>query len=235
MTALCRIEPTDNLMLKNENDYEKRRLLIEAAKKEFLEKGYNKASLRSICAKAGMTTGALYFFFDNKEDLFESIVNPPLEELKRMITEHYKEDREFMINLNSLDLGDIDHSDLAEMLVKHIYKNYDSFLLLLSGSKEDALDQVIDEFVEIIEKSTILMIKDSKFYTYDEFMTHWMAHTAVDSVAQVIMHDKDEKTAQKRIQSIMNYLVIGWVKLVMIPVDDSKAKPKSKKAKQNIK
>ena len=54
-------------MVKNENDYEKRKLLIEAAKKEFLEKGYNKASLRNICAKAGMTTGALYFFFDNKE------------------------------------------------------------------------------------------------------------------------------------------------------------------------
>ena len=57
-------------MIKNENDYEKRRLLIEAAKKEFLEKGYNKASLRTICNKAGMTTGALYFFFDNKEDLY---------------------------------------------------------------------------------------------------------------------------------------------------------------------
>ena len=218
-------------MNKNENDYEKRRLLIEAAKQEFLEKGYNKASLRNICAKAGVTTGALYFFFNNKEDLFDSIINPPLEELKRMIMEHYKEDREFMVNLSSLDLGDIDHSDIAEMVVKCIYKNYDSFVLLLSGSKEDALEQIIDEFVELIEKSTVLMVKDSGFYTYDAFMTHWMAHTTVDSIAHVVMHEKDEKIALDRIQSILNYLVIGWVKLVMVPVDNKEAKSKTKKKK----
>ncbi len=221
-----------NAMVKNENDYEKRKLLIEAAKKEFLEKGYNKASLRNICAKAGMTTGALYFFFSNKEDLYESIVNPPIEELKRMIIEHYKEDSEFLANQDSLDIGNIDHSDIAEMIVKHIYKNYDSFILLLSGSKEDALDKEIDEFVELIEKSTVLMVKDSKYYTYDPFMTHWMAHTTVDSVAHVIKHEKDESIAQKRIQSIMNYLVIGWIKLVMVPVNDGGEKKKSSKAKK---
>ena len=221
-----------NAMVKNENDYEKRKLLIEAAKKEFLEKGYNKASLRNICAKAGMTTGALYFFFSNKEDLYESIVNPPIEELKRMIIEHYKEDSEFLANQNSLDMGNIDHSDIAEMIVKHIYKNYDSFILLLSGSKEDALEKEIDEFVELIEKSTVLMVKDSKYYTYDPFMTHWMAHTTVDSVAHVIKHEKDESIAQKRIQSIMNYLVIGWIKLVMVPVDEGGEKNKSSKAKK---
>lgn len=221
-----------NAMVKNENDYEKRKLLIEAAKKEFLEKGYNKASLRNICAKAGMTTGALYFFFSNKEDLYESIVNPPIEELKRMIIEHYKEDSEFLANQDSLDMGNIDHSDIAEMIVKHIYKNYDSFILLLSGSKEDALDKEIDEFVELIEKSTVLMVKDSKYYTYDPFMTHWMAHTTVDSVAHVIKHEKDESIAQKRIQSIMNYLVIGWIKLVMVPVNDGGEKKKSSKAKK---
>ena len=219
-------------MVKNENDYEKRKLLIEAAKKEFLEKGYNKASLRNICAKAGMTTGALYFFFDNKEDLYSSIVNPPIEELKRMIIEHFKEDKDFMKNTKSPDMGDIDHSDIAEMIVKHIYKNYDSFILLLSGSKEDALEKEIDEFVELIEKSTVLMVKDSKYYTYDPFMTHWMAHTTVDSVAHVIKHEKDESIAQKRIQSIMNYLVIGWIKLVMVPVDEGGEKKKSSKAKK---
>ncbi len=211
-------------MNKNENDYEKRKKLIEAAKKEFLEKGYNKASLRKICSDAGVTTGALYFFFENKEDLFSSIVNPPLLELKKMVAEHFKEDRAFLSNINSMDLGNLDHSDLSDILVDHIYKNYDSFLLLLSGSKEDALENAIDEFVELMEQSTMAMVSDSKFYTYDPFMTHWMAHTTVDSVVHVIKHEKDVKKAKERIQSIMNYLVIGWVKLVMVPIDNSKGK-----------
>jgi len=215
-------------MNKNENDYEKRKKLIEAAKKEFLEKGYNKASLRKICSDAGVTTGALYFFFENKEDLYSSIVNPPLMELKKMVIEHFKEDQAFLSNMDSLDLGNLDHSDIADMLVDHVYKNYDSFILLLSGSKEDALENGIDEFVEILEQSTIAMVSGSKFYTYDPFMTHWMAHTTVDSMVHVIKHEKDVNVAKKRIQSIMNYLVIGWVKLVMVPIDPAKEKKKKK-------
>jgi AcrR family transcriptional regulator len=217
-----------NDMIKDENDYEKRKKLIEAGKKEFLEKGYNKASLRKICSDAGVTTGALYFFFENKEDLYSSIVNPPLMELKKMVIEHFKEDQAFLSNMDSLDLGNLDHSDIADMLVDHVYKNYDSFILLLSGSKEDALENGIDEFVEILEQSTIAMVSGSKFYTYDPFMTHWMAHTTVDSMVHVIKHEKDVNVAKKRIQSIMNYLVIGWVKLVMVPVDPAKDKKKKK-------
>ncbi len=215
-------------MIKDENDYEKRKKLIEAGKKEFLEKGYNKASLRKICSDAGVTTGALYFFFENKEDLYSSIVNPPLMELKKMVIEHFKEDQAFLSNMDSLDLGNLDHSDIADMLVDHVYKNYDSFILLLSGSKEDALENGIDEFVEILEQSTIAMVSGSKFYTYDPFMTHWMAHTTVDSMVHVIKHEKDVNVAKKRIQSIMNYLVIGWVKLVMVPIDGDKSKKKKK-------
>ena len=51
--------------------------LLESAKKEFLEKGYMKASLRTICKNAGVTTGALYFFFQGKEDHRVKPVNDP--------------------------------------------------------------------------------------------------------------------------------------------------------------
>lgn len=57
--------------------------LIENALAEFAENGYMKASLRKICADAGVTTGALYFFFKDKEDLFAAIVEQPFDELKK--------------------------------------------------------------------------------------------------------------------------------------------------------
>lgn len=48
--------------------------LIESGKQEFLTYGYAQASLRRICNNAGVTTGAFYSCFSNKEDLFCSIV-----------------------------------------------------------------------------------------------------------------------------------------------------------------
>ena len=51
-----------------------RKHLLECAKQEFLAHGFQGASLRRICAGAGVTTGAVYFFFQNKEDMFAQIV-----------------------------------------------------------------------------------------------------------------------------------------------------------------
>ena len=55
------------------DEKETKRRLLESAKKEFLEKGYLQASLRNICKNAGVTTGALYFFFEGKEALFAEL------------------------------------------------------------------------------------------------------------------------------------------------------------------
>ena len=62
-------------------DKETRKKLLDSAKQEFLEKGYMKASLRTICKNAGVTTGALYFFFQDKEDLLKQLVEEPLKGL----------------------------------------------------------------------------------------------------------------------------------------------------------
>lgn len=49
-------------------------LILSAAMQEFLEKGFKSASLRNIVKTAGVTTGALYGYYDSKEDLFEALV-----------------------------------------------------------------------------------------------------------------------------------------------------------------
>ena len=43
--------------------------LLSAALDEFLDKGYENASLKEICGKAGVTAGALEKRFDSKEGL----------------------------------------------------------------------------------------------------------------------------------------------------------------------
>lgn len=63
------------------SDRETKEKLLESARKEFAKDGYMKASLRKICANAGVTTGALYFFFQDKADLFQSIVQEPYSQL----------------------------------------------------------------------------------------------------------------------------------------------------------
>lgn len=202
--------------MKKETDQNTRELLIEAAKKEFLKKGYNKASLRTICANAGVTTGALYFFFENKADLYAAIVDPPLKELKAILIEHFNEDAEEARKLNSIEEADMDHTEISDRIVTHIYDNYDSIMLLLTASENTVYENVVDEFVDMLDKSIPPMVASMKGYKYDEYMSHWMSHISLDAFIHVIKHEKDVNKAKKRLSGILNYLVMGWVQLVMV-------------------
>lgn len=52
-----------------------RRNILEAGKREFMDKGFRAASLRSIVKTAGVTTGAFYGYYKSKEDLFDALVS----------------------------------------------------------------------------------------------------------------------------------------------------------------
>ena len=59
-----------------------RRALLGAARAAFGERGYGPTSVEEIVRRAGMTKGALYHHFRDKDDLFTAVV----EEVKREIT-----------------------------------------------------------------------------------------------------------------------------------------------------
>ncbi len=50
------------------------RLLLDAAAKEFGEKGFHEASVGRITARAGVATGTFYTYFDSKEAVFTALV-----------------------------------------------------------------------------------------------------------------------------------------------------------------
>ena len=79
-----------------QNEKQTKKKLIECAKKEFIEKGFMKASLRNICKNAGVTAGAMYFFFKDKEELFESVVGSQLIELQNVVKEHFSLEDEYV-------------------------------------------------------------------------------------------------------------------------------------------
>ena len=110
---------------------ETREMLLASAKQEFLEKGYQGASLRSICKNAGVTTGALYFFFQDKEDLFAAIVEPVLEKLKHMLQQHMRQELMELQQLPAAREDNMQDDMFASTQIIHLlYANYDMFTLI---------------------------------------------------------------------------------------------------------
>jgi len=66
--------------------------LLSAALDTFVEKGYAAAKLDDIAARAGVSKGTLYLYFDNKEALFKAVVQeglvPVIEEGEALIRDY---------------------------------------------------------------------------------------------------------------------------------------------------
>lgn len=72
-----------------------RTAILKSARKEFEKNGLEKASMRVIASKAGMTVGNLYRYYSNKEDLFYAAIGS-----KKLTEELYRDDyRAFKILL----------------------------------------------------------------------------------------------------------------------------------------
>ena len=60
--------------------------IIQAAYSEFLAYGFQKASLHKIAEKAGVTTGAIYTRYKNKDALFASLLQDFFETMQVFFT-----------------------------------------------------------------------------------------------------------------------------------------------------
>lgn len=59
--------------LRSKHREETKAALIEAARKLFTERGYHNVGIREFAAEAGLTRGALYYHFGDKESLFLAV------------------------------------------------------------------------------------------------------------------------------------------------------------------
>ena len=52
----------------------KRAQIIEGARRVFIDKGFEAASMNDITREAGVSKGTIYVYFENKEELFEALI-----------------------------------------------------------------------------------------------------------------------------------------------------------------
>lgn len=197
---------------------ETRAKIIAAAKEEFSEYGFEKSSLRRICSKAGCTTGAVYFFFKDKDELFCEIVNQVLVPVQQAIAEHILEDKKSSEHL--LVDSDFEHEiGLADRLVDILYTHREESLILLTKSAGSSLEHAPDMCVAQLEKeygelAEIYAKQEGK--KVDKYMVHWLSHLHVEAYIHLVTHEEDVNEAKKRTRKIMLFLVKGWLECVLM-------------------
>lgn len=128
--------------------------IVQAARKEFLTYGFEKASLHEIAKKANTTTGAIYTRYKGKDDLFLSLVQDIMDTTKLYMpemNEAYEQVRQSK-DVNAFLSAIRSEFHLYQDLLEH---HYEACYLFYCRSQGSSLETMLKQMMDAKTQSTV--------------------------------------------------------------------------------
>ena len=186
--------------------------ITDAALAEFLENGYEKASLRKIAAAAGVTIGAIYTRYPTKDELFCSLVQPLIDRI-----------REAFQSLKGAygDPEEVAPAQLArsmqlesQAILHLLFDDYDRAVLLLCRSTGSSLERFFDTVVERKIQETQTFFQASQTPHPNEGVLRLLVSGQFHMYFQIVSEGCDLDTARERMNAAIIYHTGGWLTLL---------------------
>lgn len=187
--------------------------ILRCGKQEFLQHGFQNASLRNIAAAAGLTTGAIYTYFKDKNALFEAIVSPVCTQVEEMFTKlsasYYN--AEGVVGEISIQKTNTEMSQVY----RFIYDNFDIFRLLVvcaeGSTKADYVHTIVDYEVEhtLAYLDRLKKIKGIN-NSLDRTSLHLVSESYIDAIFEPVRHNMSLEQALKNLEFLSVFYTGGW-------------------------
>lgn len=160
---------------------ERRAQILRAARSIFIERGYLSARVEDVASRAGLSKGAVYFYFESKREIFDALAEEELAVTCSFLADAEKDERPAVIKL--LDLGRRYLDYFAGL------KTPPRFFLLMSElaiRDEDVrrkVNAVHEDFVSATEAVILQGIQEGAFRTYDARAVALFLKAFIDGLA----------------------------------------------------
>ena len=190
-----------------------------AIREEFLEKGYDDASIRSIGARAGMTSAGLYRHYPDKEAMYSAMVEPLIASIKAWTDKHT--DKKFDMVADGAKNEDLFGENFIDLIKDVILPRRDEFKLLMTRSRGTKYENFINDYVEENQKKfmdAIRFLKKNGYKTIDisEEELHMLLSAYLTACFEPIIHDYDDKKIIKYLNTVQQFFMPGWLKIMGI-------------------
>lgn len=179
--------------------------IIECGKNEFLENGFEKASLQEICKKSNITTGAFYRRFKSKTDLFETIVSPSVQSVKNLVSSPHDGMPTFIKKVIN---GNQDEDTLL-----NFYEHKDNLILLLNAAEGTKYA----EFFHTVAKSMsdiaykYLSSKEGTPEISEEEL-HIFMSSYLQAIFEAVVHAKNKEEYKNYVENLNKFY--NWEKIL---------------------
>ena len=190
----------------------------QAAMQEFLEKGFQGASLRQIVKNAGVTTGAFYGYFSSKEALFNALVEPHAAALMGRFMEAQTSFAELPEEEQVSHMGD-ESGNYVRWMVDYICQHRDPVKLLLTRSEGTSYERFVHNMVEVEVEYTLRYIEvlrhlDKDVPELSNSICHIIASGMFNGLFEIAIHDMPKEQALQYVEQFRTFYTGGWLSLM---------------------
>lgn len=185
--------------------------IISAARQEYMEKGFEKASMRVIAAQTGMTSAGLYRHFDDKEEMFASLVRPALDALYERMDQHIQQAWDCLECGNFEELWNA--SAGLTLLAGVIYEHFDAFYLLLRSAAGTRFEYFFDGFIEMdqiemLKYMDALRTRGIGVHKISAEELHLLLNAYYSAVFEVAAHNFPKEEAMHYLNTIKRFFIL---------------------------
>ena len=188
--------------------------ILQHAKQEFLENGYENASLRTIAQNAGVSTSTIYTRFGDKEGLFQALVGPVGEELLSYVRSSFQEFED--LDPHSQEAQRVDYSDRGYSgFLDILYAHFEEFKLLVTSSTNGIYRSYLEEIVELDVRCTVEFLKSTGNAAYregriPEGFIHILSAGFYSGLFEIAVHNMGRAESEEYFQELKDFYNRGW-------------------------
>jgi len=184
-----------------------RKNILKAAREEFLKKGFQDASIRSITARAKTSKSNLYNYFADKDALFHAVLEPTLSGIERGLAAAMEQNRTRSGGAYSFAM----QKQYIMAVMEYVYAHREDVELLLfcaagsslGGYKDTVLDGFTDVLVDWLKKA----VPDKDI---SRFFIRCVAGFYLSTIEGLLIKDVSPQEAAGYFGEFMAFVYGGW-------------------------
>ena len=185
--------------------------VMAAARDEFMEFGFEKASMRRVGERCGLTAAGLYRHCRDKEDLFDQLVAPAIERLKSWMDTHLTKYLTSVRNEGNLKWQD----SWIDMMREVVYPHVDDYHLLLTCSSGTKYENFLHDLTQTAQERMLqyLPVLRDKGLTIREISPaalHLLLSAYVTALFEPVIHRYSLEESMKCLETIEAFFLPGW-------------------------
>lgn len=192
--------------------------ILTVAREEFLQKGFQGASLRNIVRQAGVTTGAFYGYFKSKEDLFDILVKEPYTHILEMYQTTLDTFHNFSPEKQRTCMMEYTIKEMSKM-TNYIYDHFDAFKLILCYSEGTPYENLIHNMTQMDREATrdfsdTMMKNGMPMNTVHPQLEHMLTSGMFYAYFEMVVHDIPKENTTEYIKQLVNFYEAGWERIM---------------------